>query len=73
MELASQTLINEGGTIQAGKDLDIKTDSLINKSNVSGELKYEMTEFKTLHIWQEGGFNHWDYVTVIVPNISKKM
>lgn len=73
MELASQTLINEGGTIQAGKDLDIKTDSLINKSNVSGELKYEMTEFKTLHIWQEGGFNHWDYVTVIVPNISNEM
>lgn len=70
ISLKAKEIENNAGTINSKGKMDIKTNSLINKSNVIEDIKIDgYTNASAVTRWDQVAFYHLDYVYVEVPNI----
>lgn len=71
VKLTAKSIVNDGGSIRSGKNMIIKTDSLINRSTIIDKpLISGYKEFETVTKWNDVLNYHLDYVKVNVPNIE---
>lgn len=70
VSLKAKEIENNSGRIKSGNNLDIKTNSLVNKSNVVEDVKIDgYTTVSAVTRWDQVAFYHLDTVTVEVPKI----
>lgn len=70
MELTAKKITNDAGSIRAGKQLNINTNSLINKSAIVEDIKIVgYKDYETVTRWDDTFNYHLDYVQIQIPEI----
>lgn len=73
INLTSPTINNNAGNIVSGDKLNIKTDTLNNKSNTENTTLIDgYKEIETVTRWDDTFNYHLDYVKLSIPNIVNK-